>query len=449
MEKLKYEKPTINKIDFAMASKYGSPLKSQKIRDNIEGINVHKLTEQYGSPLFVFSQDKIEQQYNKLYNAFSSRYPDVQFGWSYKTNYLNGICQIMHNLGSCAEVVSEFEYQKARALGIEGKDIIFNGPYKPYEHLKIAAQEGAKIHIDNLFELNDLEQIAQELDMVIPVAIRINMDTGIYPQWSRFGFNYENGDAYNAIKRIYDGKKLVLNGLHAHIGTFMLEANAYKLATQKMMFLKHSAEEDFGYEIEYIDLGGGFASKSHLKGIYQSPEVIVPTVDDYAQAITDAIYENNKNEKLPKLYLETGRYMVDEAGYLLTSVTGYKRFPDGKKGYIMDAGVNLLYTSTWYNFVVELDKHYDSLNEPSMLNGPLCMNIDVIEENIQLPALDRGSILTIGPVGAYNNTQAMQFIRYRPATVLIDNDKNVHLLKEADDLSAVNYGEKMPEYLTK
>jgi diaminopimelate decarboxylase len=141
--------------------------------------------------------------------------------------------------------------------------------------------------------------------------------------------------------------------------------------------------------------------------------------------------------------------MVDEAGYLLTSVTGYKRFPDGKKGYIMDAGVNLLYTSTWYNFVVELDKHYDSLNEPSMLNGPLCMNIDVIEENIQLPALDRGSILTIGPVGAYNNTQAMQFIRYRPATVLIDNDKNVHLLKEADDLSAVNYGEKMPEYLTK
>jgi diaminopimelate decarboxylase len=442
-----YEKPSINKVDFAMASKYGSPLKSQKIRKEIDGVSVHELTQKYGSPVFVFSQRKIEEAYHKLHDAFSSRYTNVQFGWSYKTNYLNGICQIFHNLGSCAEVVSEFEYQKARNLGIEGKDIIFNGPYKPYKHLKIAAQEGAKIHIDHLFELNDLEKIAVELDMTIPVAIRINMDTGIYPQWSRFGFNYENGDAYSAVKRLIDGGKLKLTGIHAHIGTFMLDANAYKLATQKIMYLKASVEADFGCDIDYIDLGGGFASKSYLKGIYQSPEVVVPTVDDYANAITSAIYENNKSEKLPLLIMETGRHLIDEAGFLLTSVAGYKRFPDGKKGYIMDAGVNLLYTSTWYNFVIELDKHYEGLNEPSMLNGPLCMNIDIIEENISLPSLDRGSVLTISPVGAYNNTQAMQFIRYRPATVLIDKDSNVHILKEADNLDAVNYGEKLPSYL--
>jgi diaminopimelate decarboxylase len=145
--------------------------------------------------------------------------------------------------------------------------------------------------------------------------------------------------------------------------------------------------------------------------------------------------------------METGRYMVDEAGFLLTTVSGFKRFPDGKKGYIMDAGVNLLYTSTWYNFVVELDRHYDGINEPSMLNGPLCMNIDIIEENIQLPSLNRGSVLTLGPVGAYNNTQAMQFIRYRPATVMIDLKGEVHLLKAADNLDAVNYGEMLPDYL--
>lgn len=443
----KYERPTINKVDFAMASKYGSPLKSQKIRTEIEGVSVHELTEKYGSPLFVFSERKIEEQYNKLHDAFSLRYSNIQFGWSYKTNYLNGICKIFHKLGSCAEVVSEFEYQKARALGVEGKDIIFNGPYKPYEHLKIAAKEGAKIHIDHLFELNDLEKIADELDIVIPVAIRINMDTGIYPQWSRFGFNLENGDAYATVKRMVDGGKLKLTGIHSHIGTFMLEANAYKMATEKIMFLKAQVETDFACEIEYIDLGGGFASKSYLKGIYQSPEVVVPTVDDYAEAITNAIYENNKSEKLPLLIMETGRHLIDEAGFLLSSVAGFKRFSDGKKGYIMDAGVNLLYTSTWYNFVIELDKHYEGMNEPSMLNGPLCMNIDIIEENISLPSLNRGSVLTISPVGAYNNTQAMQFIRYRPATVLIDKESEVHLLKEADNLDAVCYGEKLPKYL--
>ena len=133
-----------------MSSKYGSPVKTQNIRTEIDGVNVNELTQKFGSPLFVFSERKIEALYNNLYSAFSSRYPDVQFGWSYKTNYLNEICKVFHKLGSCAEVVSEFEYQKARALGVEGKDIIFNGPYKPYADLKIAVEEGAKIHVDNL-----------------------------------------------------------------------------------------------------------------------------------------------------------------------------------------------------------------------------------------------------------------------------------------------------------
>lgn len=441
MQKSAYQKPTINKIDFTTASKYGSPIKTQNIRTEIDGISVHELTQQFGTPVFVFSERKITELYNNLYSAFSSRYPDVQFGWSYKTNYLNQICNIFHKLGSCAEVVSEFEYQKARALGIEGKDIIFNGPYKPYEDLKIAVQEGAKIHVDNLFELDDLEKIATELNMDIPVAIRINMDTGIYPQWSRFGFNYESGDAYEAVKKMYESKKMHLVGIHSHIGTFMLDANAYKLATTKIMQLKEQVENDFGAIIEYIDLGGGFASKSNLKGVYQSVDVVIPTADDYAEAITNVIYDLNKSEKLPKLYLETGRALIDEAGYLLTSVHGYKRFPDGKKGYILDAGVNLLYTSTWYNFKIETDKRYEGDNEPSILNGPLCMNIDVIEENLMLPPLDRGTVLSISPVGAYNYTQAMQFIRYKPAAVLIDMDGKAHCIKEVDDLATVNYKE--------
>jgi diaminopimelate decarboxylase len=440
MSKLNYEIPTINKLDFVMASKYGSPMKSQKVRTEIDGVSISSLISKFGSPIFVFSKKQIEEKYNSLYSAFSSRYSDVTFAWSYKTNYLNEICKVYHDLGSLAEVVSEFEYQKARALGVDGKDIIFNGPYKPKKDLKIAVKEGAKIHVDNLFEINDLEEIADELDVKIPVAIRINMDTGVYPQWSRFGFNYENGEAYEAIKRMYDGGKIYLVGIHSHIGTFMLDANAYRLATMKIMQLKQNVEEDFGSEIEYIDLGGGFASKSNLKGIYQSPEVVVPSVDDYAEAITNTIYEMNKSEKLPKLYLETGRHLIDEAGYLLTSVWGHKRFPDGKKGYILDAGVNLLYTSTWFNFNIELDKRYEGDNEPSMLNGPLCMNIDVIEENLMLPPLNRDSVLTISPVGAYNYTQAMQFIRYKPAVVLIE-DGTPRLIKEVDDLETVNYKE--------
>ncbi|WP_024791698.1 alanine racemase [Lebetimonas sp. JS138] len=443
---MNYEKPTINRVDFALASKYGSHLKSQKIRSEIDGVKVRDLVEKFGSPLFVFSQRVIEDKYLEFKEAFSSRYPEVEFWWSYKTNYLDAICKIYHKLGSKAEVVSEFEYQKARRNGIEGKDIIFNGPYKPKEALRVAVKEGAKIHIDHLYEINDLEDIADELGINIPVAIRCNMDTGIYPQWSRFGFNIDNGEAYEAIKRIYKGKKLYLIGLHAHIGTFMLSANAYANEVRKLMNLKQKVENDFGYEIEYIDIGGGFASRNRLKGVYQSPEVIVPSADEYAEAITNAIYEFNE-KKLPKLYLETGRALIDEAGYLLTSVFASKRMPDGKKSYIVDAGVNLLYTAFWYNFDIALDKRYEGLNEPSQINGPLCMNIDVIAENIMLPPLERGSVLSIWPVGAYNYTQSMQFIRYRPRVVLIDKNSNIHLIRKADDLDYVVEKEIIPDYL--
>jgi len=445
---MKYEKPTINRVDFALASKYGSPLKSQKIKSSIDGISVNELTKEFGSPLFVFSQKDIEDKYNEFYNAFSSRYPDVQFWWSYKTNYLDAICQVFHNLGSKAEVVSEYEYEKARRLGMKGEDIIFNGPYKPKEALKKAVMENAKIHIDHLYEINDLEDIADELGREVKVTIRCNMDTGIYPQWSRFGFNIDNGEAYNAVKRIYEGKKLVLSGLHSHIGTFMLNADAYGQETKKLIALKNQVEEEFGYEIEYIDIGGGFASKSRLKGIYQAPEVIVPSADEYAEAITNAIYETNKG-KLPKLYLETGRALIDEAGFLLSSVAASKRMPDGKKSYIIDAGVNLLYTSFWYNFDILLDKRYEGINEPTQINGPLCMNIDIIAENIMLPPLNRDSVLTIWPAGAYSVTQAMQFIRYKPNVVLIDKESKAHLIKGADDLEYIVEKEIVPEYLTK
>ncbi len=441
-----YKKPVINIVDFALSSKYGSPVKTQKIKSEIDGVKVEELVKEYGSPLFVFSENKIKETYEKFKDAFSSRYPEVQFFWSYKTNYLDAICKVFHKLGSKAEVVSEFEYDKARRNGNEGKDIIFNGPHKNKSALKKAVKDGAKIHIDHWWEIKDLEEIAEELNVEISVAIRCNMDTGVYPQWSRFGFNIDNGEAYDAVQRIYEGKKLYLTGLHSHIGTFMLTANAYGVAAKKLILLKNRIEEDFGFEIEYIDLGGGFASKNRLKGVYQPPEVIVPTPDDYAEAITNAIFENNKG-KLPKLYLETGRALIDEAGYLLTSVFASKRMADGKKSYVMDAGVNLLYTAFWYNFEIYLSKRYDNLTEPSMLNGPLCMNIDVISENIQLPPLNRGDVVSIWPVGAYNITQSMQFIEYRPRAVIIDKEGEVHLIREMDDLEYVTQKEITPEYL--
>ncbi len=444
-----YEKPVINKLKVNFMNKFGAGTfsLSKRIRKEIEGVPVEKLVEEFGSPLFVFSEKRLRQKFREFKNAFTLRYPNVEFSWSYKTNYLDAICAILHSEGETAEVVSEFEYEKARRLGVPGNKIIYNGPYKPLSSLKTAVKEGARINIDHFEEISDLEEVAKELGVKVKVGIRLNMDTGIKPQWSRFGFNLESGQALDAVKRIAAGGVLELCGLHCHIGTFILDPSAYEKEVKKLVEFAYKVEDKFGFKIEYLDIGGGFPSKNRLKGVYLPPDVAVPSIDEFAEKICGALLSSLRPGDYPKLILESGRAIVDEAGFLITTVHASKRMPDGRRAYVLDAGVNILFTAFWYHFNIEVDREVVGPPEPCILYGPLCMNIDVVDDDVNLPPLPRGTKLIISPVGAYNVTQWMQFIRYRPAVVLIGENGSVELIREAEDLSDIVRREKLPERL--
>ena len=125
MEKLRYERPIIRKLESAMPNKFGSRTELLP-KTHIDGVAVKELIENYGSPLFVISEQTIRETYQAEKKAFTTRYPKVQFAWSYKTNYLDAVCRTFHQEGSWAEVVSGFEYDKALANGVDGKFIIFN-----------------------------------------------------------------------------------------------------------------------------------------------------------------------------------------------------------------------------------------------------------------------------------------------------------------------------------
>jgi len=240
---------------------------------------------------------------------------------------------------------------------------------------------------------------------------------------------------------------LVLNGLHCHIGTFILEPDAYAREITQMIHFGYELEEKFGFKMEYFDIGGGFPSKIKLKGTYLPPDVGVPPMEDYAEKITEAMYKALKPGDFPRLILESGRAIVDEAGYLIATLLATKRLPNGNKAYVMDAGVNNLFTSFWYKFNVEIDREVDGLNEHSILYGPLCMNIDVLDEGSLLPPLEKGTRLIFSPVGAYNNTQWMQFIEYRPNIVLVTGDGKVDLIRERETLEDIERKEKLPDRL--
>lgn len=447
MSKKSYERPVIQKLNTGIMNKFGTRTEFAPVT-HLDGVAVSRLIEEYGSPVFVISERQIRRNYQQANRAFKTRYPKVQFAWSYKTNYLNAVCKTFHQEGSWAEVVSIFEYEKALANGVPGNKIIFNGPDKTENDLRRAVENDSLIHIDHFDELYQLSEILQAENTRARVAIRVNMDTGIYPMWDRFGFNYENGQAWNAITKIMSQLEMDLVGLHCHIGTYMLSAHAYATAVYKLADLAHHIKLKFGKVIQYLDLGGGFASENTLKGSYLQGADIVPSIDDYAEAITTAVLNAGfKREDLPTLFLETGRALIDDAAWLLGTVIATKRLSDGRRATILDFGVNLLFTAFWYDHKISVAKDFSHHTEDMVLYGPLCMNIDCIRENVNLPLLNKGDQVIVHKVGAYNMTQWMQFIQMRPKVVLIDRDGKTHIIRENESLQTMLQYEQTPEHL--
>ncbi|MCK9583359.1 MAG: alanine racemase [Candidatus Cloacimonetes bacterium] len=444
-----YIAPNIERNSAGNTNKYGAK-SVVRHQDNIEGVCISDLVKDYGSPLIVLSETQMRKRYRRLLDVMQRHYPKVEIAWSYKTNYLGAVCSIFHQEGARAEVVSRMEYEMARRLGIEGKDIIFNGPGKSPEALRIAIEESALIHIDHLDELYLIEKLAKELDMVPQVAIRVNMDTGIAPQWSRFGFNYENGEAYRTVQRLLSGKAMKLRGLHTHIGTFILDANAYYWAAKALLDLALKIEQEHDVLLDYIDMGGGFASQNTLHYQYTAGEFASPSFDQYAAAIGNAFNESSYVSKnLPTLILETGRALVDEAGSIISSVLGKKNLPTGERAIILDAGVNTAITAWWYKLKVTPTRSFPGAYQNTIFYGPLCMNIDVIRPAVPFPDLHFGDIVLISPTGAYNNTQWMQFIEYRPKILMITETGQVELIRESETLADIIGRERIPEHLRK
>jgi len=448
MQKKPYERPFIQHLNTGFMNKFGTRTDFGPV-DQIDGVPVKSLIKDYGSPLFVISERTLRQTYRSAVRAFKTRYPKVQFAWSYKTNYINAVCNVFHQEGSWAEVVSMFEYKKAIGNGVPGEKIIFNGPEKTREDLEIAVNNRSLIHIDHFDELYMLADLLENTGKKARVAIRMNMDTGVYPMWDRFGFNYENGQAWNAINKIMSHDEMVLEGLHCHIGTYMLSANAYAVAAWKLCDLVYHTKQKWNHSIQYIDLGGGFASANTLKGSYLQGADVIPTFDDYAEAISNTILNFGfRKDELPLLILETGRALVDDAGYLLGSVIANKTLSDGRRATVFDFGVNILFTAFWYNHKISPAQPHSHHTEETVCYGPLCMNIDVVHDNISLPLLNPGDHVVVHKVGAYNMTQWMQFIQMRPKVVMIDQEGQPHIIRNNETVETLEALESKPAHLT-
>jgi diaminopimelate decarboxylase len=444
--KPRYERPLMVRHSLGGANKFGAPY-SIPVRSHLEGIAVATLVEKYGSPLFVFSERILRARYRELRDQLAHQFDDFTLAWSYKTNYLGAICRVFHQEGAWAEVVSGLELRKALAMGVPGRQIIFNGPAKREADLELAFREGAVVQIDHLDELAVAEKVAERLSLAPSVGMRVNVREVPVPSWDRFGFNLETGRALEAARRIVRTGRLRLNGLHCHLGTFILDPDAYRLAAAAVGRFAIALEREIGVAIDWIDLGGGFASHNTLHNQYLPGEEVTPSFGQYVEAIASGLDEAFAGKKLPRLVVETGRALVDDAGYLISSILGNKRLSDGRKGVILDAGVNLLPTAWWYRHDVFPAQACHGTSEPTVFFGPLCMNIDVVRDRILFPPLSVGSHVVIAHVGAYNVTQWMQFITERPNVILISPSGDHGTIRRAEGLEALLLQEEMPAWL--
>jgi diaminopimelate decarboxylase len=375
MSRLPYSLPTITPHSQGLVNQLGR-LPEERVQADIDGVPVSRLIAEYGSPLFVYSERTLRQKAREMRAAFSACYPRVRLLWSYKTNYLDSICGLLHQEGWDAEVVSELEYAMARRLGVPGARIVCNGAHKPRRWLERAAAEGAFVQLDHFDELLLLEDVAR------------------------------------ALCRLID-----------------------------------RIEERTGERIDKLNLGGGFPSGNTLVGAGEAAAEL--TIEDFAAAIGDELRVRLASRSAapaarPELMLESGRALVDDAGSLLATVVGTRRQPGGVRGLVLDAGLNILYTAHWYRHRMVAAQEVAGPEVPTAVFGPLCMNIDALAGPIALPPLTVGQQLIISCVGAYNNTQWMQFSQLRPAVVMVATDGAVELIRRAETLDDVKGPESLP-----
>ena len=246
MKKENYKAPSIELIQISTIGKHSIlNMDTSSVFEEVE--DVEKLLIEYGSPLFLLSENKLREKYKLFKEAFTEEGIETIIGYSYKTNYLPALCSILKEEGAWAEVVADMEYKLARSLNVPGSKIIFNGCYKTEAELNKAVSEDALINIDSFNELELLDRVAGSLGKKARTGIRINFVMGNMP-WTKFGFNYESGEAKEALEKISKKKNINFEAIHNHSGTFNVNPKMYSKSTRIIIEL---AEYDKKIRIEY------------------------------------------------------------------------------------------------------------------------------------------------------------------------------------------------------
>jgi diaminopimelate decarboxylase len=426
----------------------------------VEDCDTIHLAKRFGTPLYVISESTIRSNCQKFIRAFKSRYQKTVFLFEHKVNEDLAISKILQQEGFGAGVAGLGELYAALLTGVDPKKIIFNATSKPREQLKIAVENNIFINVSSFMELEIVNEIAKQLDNVQKIFIGLKVplyqfkDKGDNRRQKRFGFNTETGEALKACRKAITMKNIELAGLHIHIGFLTTNELVRNIVSEVMDFVGELKKNISCEEPLFINLGGGFIQKREYEYGPFTTLKDVPTIEEYADTIISEVNKKIKeyNLKEPTLMFEPGRYLVANAGILLSSLLYIKEEEKYKKWIIIDASINQLDRVLYYKYLYKIivaNKANLAYEEKVDVTGPLFIGQDVIRKDIYLQKTSPGDLIAILDTGAYAESNESQYTFHpRTQTVLVCQDK-AEIIKKKETISDLISRDKIPLRLLK
>ncbi len=399
------------------------------------------IAEEIGTPFYLYSHRTIVDHYKKLSSALSSVEHLICF--SLKSNSNLAIGKILSNEGAGADVVSGGELYKALKAGFPPNKIVFAGVGKIESEIEYALKSDILMfNVESMPEAYAINRVAKRLNKKAGIALRINpdVDPGTHKhittgkRENKFGLDIEKAvDFYKETKEL---SNLDVMGVHAHIGSQITSTLPYVESINRLSSLIDNLSSA-GIDIKTLNIGGGL-------GIIYNEENPA-TAQQFAEAIIPIVKPTGR-----KLILEPGRFIVGNAGILVTRVVYVKKH--GSKIFIIvDAGMNDLIRPALYDSFhairpVELN---DTEEIVADIVGPICESADRFAKDRKIQKVEEGDLLAIFSAGAYGFVMSSNYnSRPRVPEVMVIDDKH-YVVRERETYEDLVKGEKIPDILLK
>ncbi|WP_236185771.1 diaminopimelate decarboxylase [Pseudomonas juntendi] len=380
-----------------------------------EGVALSAIAERHGTPTYVYSRAHIEAQYRSYTDALQGAEHLVCF--AVKANSNLGVLNVLARLGAGFDIVSGGELERVLAAGGRADRVVFSGVGKTREDMRRALEVGVHcFNVESTDELERLQVVAAEIGKVAPVSLRVNpdVDAGTHPYIStglkenKFGIAIADAEAIYV--RAAQLPNLEVVGVDCHIGSQLTTIDPFLDALDRLLVLVDRLAE-CGIHLRHLDLGGGVGVR------YRDEQP--PLVADYIKAIRERVGDRDL-----ALVFEPGRYIVANAGVLLTRVE-YLKHTEHKDFAIIDAAMNDLIRPALYQawMGVSAVKPRGGEGRAYDLVGPICETGDFLGKDRVLD-LAEGDLLAVESAGAYGFVMSSNYnTRGRCAEILVDGDQ--------------------------